>query len=1073
MNLPRLAIRRPTFITSLLAALLIIGVISLFNMSVRMFPDVEFPYVLVQTQYTGAGPEEIEQLVSKPMEDAISAVSGIKHINSISQDSYSIVYAEFNLEKNPDIALQEVKDKVAAIRNDLPDEIEEPVIQKLDPDSLPIMVLSLKADMSPKELYDFADDKITKDLARVDGTSQIEIIGGAKREIHVNVDRKKLHDFETTLTAVSNAINASSLNVPIGKINRGATELSFRTIGEFRTIKQIGDVVISFVGNDVPVKVADIAELDDSTEDEYSRGRITVNENGTVTAERAMLVNVYKQSKSNDVKISDGLWKEVAKINKKYADMPSRPELTVVSDNARGVRMNIEDVRRTILEGVFLAIIVVYFFLGSWRSTFITALALPNSLIGAFVFMNIAGFSINVLTLMSLSLAVGLLIDDAIVVRENIFRHYEEGADPVTAAENGTNEVLLAVIATTSTVIAVFLPLGFLTGIMGRFFKEFGFTVVFAMMISVVDALTIAPMLSAYIIPSHESVKNKKTNKFVAAFSYIVRLLTVNWFEKLYSVVVACYEWAITIVLKYKKTTLALSLAVFVFSLGLAKQLQVSFMPSSEFGEFSISLEAEPGTSLDQMDKIAKSIEALVSSEPDVEMVVTSVGNVRKESNIASIFIKMVPYEQRRRTTGEMKDYVRKKVAENIHIKGLAFSVVDAGGLGGGRSDFIMQFMGADTATLDKAAAVIRGEFAKIPHLVDIKSNYRAGKPELQIHMDAKRMELLGVNSVTAGMELRAMVDGNLAAKYRQMGREYDIRVQLKEAQKNLLEAFNDTYIFNVNQRLIKLKNVAFPIEAEGPTKIYKVDRGQFITVEGNLNVGGATGNIQKEAVRIFNELKNSPEYKEDWKHIEYSFSGDAEEMGTMFFNMMFAALMGMIFIYMVLASLYESLITPFTIMSALPLAIVGGLAALYVTGQYIDMFTMIGFIMLLGIVAKNSILLVDYIQQLMRAGYAIHDAIIKAGKVRLRPILMTSFAIIAGMLPMALGLTEVGKFRRGMGIVIVGGIISSTILTLLVVPAIFEYLDRFRRFTRKLFGRPEKRFVDYDEVTTMEKPQQ
>ncbi|MDR3275261.1 MAG: efflux RND transporter permease subunit [Endomicrobium sp.] len=1113
MNLAKLAIKRPTFVSVLLMTVLILGVVSLNKLSVRMLPDVEFPYAGVITAYPGAGVEEIEQLVTKPIEDALSGVSGLKHSVSVNQDNLSIVFGEFELSKNPDVAAQEIKDKIGPIRRNLPEGIKDPIVIKADMNNFPLVTLSLKsANMRSKELYDFAYDVVSKDLAQVSGVSQINIIGGAKREIHVNVDKEKLKDHELTLTALSNKIKSNTLNVPAGKVNRGAQEISFRTMGEFKSVKQINDVVLNFIENDKPVTVKDVAEVEDGVADEISRARLDLKKDGKITYQPSILLYVYRQAKGNDVAVSDGIKKKIVQLNENYKKYESKPELTVVSDLARGTRNNIEDVKSAILEGVFLAIVVVYFFLGSWRSTFITVLALPNSLIGSFVFMHIFGFSLNVISLMSLSLAVGLLIDDAIVVRENIFRHYEEGADPVKAAIDGTNEVTLAVIATTSTVIAVFLPVAFLSGIMGQFFKEFGLTVVFAMGISIIDALTIAPMLSAYIIPEHNKNVLIKSN-IGKAWGYVInifRTLTVGWFNPAFNFIEKSYRRLVSFIVKEnfvnvqtaKKKRFVVSwkfmillIAVFMFLITIlvsVKYLKRTFMPSSEWGEFNIGVTAKPGTSLDEMDKYSKQVEEIIMSESDIELISSAVGSEDMFTNLSnktSMYVKMIPDNSRNilfenvkrffskkeskpvikrmRTTSEMKDYLR-NILKNKFGDELEFSILSQSL--SGDSEFILELSGDDVSILHDAAKLLIEKFKTIPYFVDIHSNYKPGKSEIQIQTDPKKMESFGVNSFIVGSEVRAMIDGVVSGQYREKGLEYDIKVKLQNSQKDIVKSFDTVYVSNVNNKLIKLKNVAFIKEASAPTQIYRKDRSRYITIEGNIGKGGTIDEIQKQVSKILNEEKTDHKNLKKWENINFQFSGNAEGMTDMFESIIIAGALSIIFIFMVLASLYESVITPFTIMTSLPLAIIGGVLALLFSHQPIDMFTMIGMIMLLGIVAKNSILLVDCIQQQMHGGLSINDSIIKAGVIRLRPILMTSFAIIAGMLPTALGLSEVGKFRQGMGIVVIGGIISSTFLTLIVVPAIFEYMDKCRHSLRKIINKPDKRMIDYTENQLKEK---
>ncbi|MDR1784137.1 MAG: efflux RND transporter permease subunit [Endomicrobium sp.] len=1127
MNLAKLAIKRPTFVSALLVSILILGFICLSKLDVRMFPDVEYPYVLIRTFYPGAGITDIEKLVTKPIEDALSGISGLKHSGSINQDNLSIVYGEFELSKNPDIAAQEVRDKVEQIRVNLPENIKGPTIIKVDLNSLPLITLSLKSkSMKSKELFDFADDIVSKDLSQVSGVSQVQVMGGIKEELHVNANKRKLKEHGITLAMLADRILSNGLDIPAGRINKGYEEITFRTIGEFRSIGQINDIVVNFSGNDRAVTVKDVAKVEYGIgeEDSRSRSRLGIKENGKITCEHSILLSVCKQTKGNDITISDRVREKISKLNEKYRMYEGEPKLTVISDSTIGIKRNINNVKSTILEGIFLAVIVVYLFLGSWRSTFITALALPNSLIGAFIFMYIFGFSLNVVSLMSLSLTVGLLIDDAIVVRENIFRHYEQGVSPVRAAIDGTKEVTLAVVATTSTVIAVFLPLAFLSGIMGQFFKEFGLTVVFAMVISIIDALTIAPMLSAYIIPDHNDDKifvECKVQRILKSVIAIFRMFTVDWFNKIFSFIEMSYRKLISFIvngkfvnipikflkrdkkyftISWKFITLTISMFIFLGMIVVAKgYLKTTFMPTSEWGEFNVTIVGKPGTSLDTMDKYSKQIEKIIINDPNVELISSTIGSggdmVTNLSNQTNIYVKMVSgksqggfiekvkellnkrknvsiAKSKMRTTSEMKDYLRKVLSKKFSGE-LEFSISKSS-IGSGSSEFIMELTSSeDTNVLYDAVNTLIERYKKIPYFVDVHSNCKIGKPEIQIKMDSQKMRDLGVcSTIDVGGEIRAMINGVVlfGRKYKRDAFEHDIRVKLEDDQKDILKNFNDMYVRNINNKLIKLKDIALIEETSNPDKVYRKDRSRFVTIEGNVAAGGTIGEIQKEVMRIFNEEKTNTKNFEKWKNISYELSGNVEDMKDMFKSIFIASVASIIFIFIVLASLYESIVTPFTIMTALPLAIIGGIIALVLFKQPIDMFTMIGMIMLLGIVAKNSILLVDCIQQQMRNGLSMNESIIKAGSVRLRPILMTSFALIAGMLPTALGFSEVGKFRRGMGIVVIGGVISSTILTLIVVPAIFGYMDKFRCLLRKLIGRPDKRMVDYLDEQLKEK---
>jgi len=1040
MSLATLSIKRPTFIVAVVAVMMVVGLISFSRLGVDMFPDVTFPVVSVVTPYRGAGPAEIETLVSKPMEEELSSISGIKHMNSTNQDGVSIIWVEFVLGTDSKYAAQQVRDKVASARAKLPREIDESTIRRFDPADNSVLRLTLSADLPPVELFRLAKDTVKTQLEKVPNVALVQITGGTEREIQVNLDKAKLKEREVSLTSISQRIAANSQNVPVGKIAQGAQEILFRTLGEYRSLDRIRDTAVNFFGSDQPVTVKDLGTVVDSAQE--------VKSFGYFNGQPAVFIDVFRQSGSNTVEVVDNLLKATDQLNKELPTLAGKPKITLVQDMARPIRMNVEDVRTAIFEGILLTILVVYFFLGSFRSTFITAFALPNSLLGAFILMYLMGFSINMITLLALSLSVGLLIDDAIVVRENIWRHMHMGKTPKQAAIDGTKEVTMAVIATSVTVISVFLPVGFLSGTVGQFFKQLGWTVVFAMAVSLFDSMTMAPLLSAYMASGEKKAK-KGFAKFFDVCCTPLHLL-VRAFDRFQDWLSKVYEAIMRIVLKHRVLILAASLVFFVGSLGLLPKIKKTFMSAQDIGYFQVTLEAAPGTSLASMQTSALEIEKIIRRHPEVKKSALLVGNADGEPNVASYYVELVHYKKRNIDTSSFKEKLREELKPYAAVNP---KLRDIGAVGN-RSPFSMLLVGDDLDQLAIAAEEAKAKLSAIPGLVDVDTNYRSGKPEYQIRMDPARMERLGVSAVTVGTELRGMVDGVVPAKFRESDKEYDIRVRLNPEQRDLRAGLDSFFVPNMNYNLIRLSDVATPKATAGPLKISRRDRTRYIMVTGELGKGGALGNIQEQAVKIMKTVK-MPE------GVSYQFIGEAEDMKELFVNILIAMGLAVLLIYLVLASLYESVVMPVLIMLALPLAMVGALGALFAFDKTLDIFSMIGLVMLLGLVAKNSILLVDYTIHLMRRGLPRREAIIQAGKIRLRPILMTTIALIAGMLPLALALSEVSRFRQSMGVAIIGGLITSTLLTLLVVPACFEWADDIRLWLRKLFGRPVLREID------------
>lgn len=1035
MRLADLAIKRPVFVTSLVFVILVMGLMSIKKLPVDMFPNITFPVVTVTTIYPGAGPAEVETLVSKVYEDEISTVTGIKRLSSINNEGVSTVIAEFTLETDIKYAEQQIRDRVSSAKRKLPDDIEEPIIRRIDPADQPILILSVTADLKPGELYDLADKELKPRIEQVNQVGLVEVIGGREREIHVELDRAKLKNFEISATSVNQRISAAGANIPAGKVDQANSETVIRTLGEFKDVKDIGSVIVSFFGNDVPVTVNDVGRVVDTVKDEKSRAFF----NG----QKSVYLMVYRQSGSNTIAVADAVKARVLKIDKEIKVKIASAKVAVVRDGAKPIRANVVDVQEAIMIGIFLTLFVVYFFLGSGRSTFITGLALPNSLIGAFFLMWVCGFSINIMTLLALSLAVGLLIDDAIVVRENIFRHTEMGKPAIQAASDGTKEVTLAVIATTLAVVAVFGPIAFLQGVVGQFFKEFGLTICFAMLISLFDAMTMAPMLSAYFAGAKHGEKTGPRKGIFAPVGNAWEATmgrALKAFDRFQTRLENRYERILVWTLGHPLKIIIGAFLIFILSLMSLKFVPKTFLPPQDMGEFSVALDMPPGTNLDQMTEMANKVDETIRSNNEVDQSVMFIGSQTGQANKATFFINMVPSDKRKINTSNFKAKLREqlkpfKVANPI--------VKDIDMVSGGQRPFNLNIHGNNLEELEKYADIVVEKLKKNSGLLDVDMTHRPGKPEFQIVPDKFKAERLGVATNILGAELRTQVEGTVPAVFRAGGEEYDIRVRLQDDQRDIQKGFAQSFVPNVNLSLIRLSDVAQPVETTGPASITRQDRGRYIQIQADVAPNGpGMGGVMADIDTMFKTDVKLPE------GMRYSFTGQAENFQELMANMIMAAILGILFIYLVLASLYESFITPLTILLVLPLAAIGAFFALAITQESLNIFSMIGCVMLMGVATKNSILLVDYSNQLIGEGMSMKDAVIRAGKVRLRPILMTTFALIAGMLPLAIGLNEASKQRTAMGVAVVGGLISSTALTLIVVPAAFSYFERFRRWS-------------------------
>lgn len=1033
MNIARLSIKNPVFIVCVMLVIMLGGIASFKSMSVDLFPNVDVPVVAVITIYPGAGPEEIETLVSRPLEEQISSIAGLKRLSSKNLEGVSQVVAEFKSGVNVNRAEQQVRDKVNLSRGKMPSEIEEPIIRRFDPSDQPVLILALTGDVPQAELYDLADQFVKPRFEQVNNVGAVEIYGGRKREIQVLLDRSKLREKEMSVSQVAAQIGVSGENIPGGKVSIGAKELSFRGLGEFESVPQISDILINLYGNEVPTKVGAVGKVVDTVIDEKNRTFID--------GKSSLFLFVFRQSGTNTIRVADDAKAAIEKINAELAKGTSKGKIQTVIDGSKMIRDNVYDVYETILIAIILTVLTVFFFLGDLKITLITALALPISLIGAFNLMAWAGFSINIVSLIALSLAVGLLVDDAIVIAENIHKRLKKGDDPLVAAEKGTNELQLSVFAITLVVIAVFAPVGFMQGTIGQFLKEFGLTMAFSMMISFIVALTLIPMLSAYFVDA-EHENHEAQSLYSKTIGAVLR-----WFDRFQTRLENWYGSLLKLITRRPIVSLVSSVLVFAFSLVVAQKVPSAFIPEMDNGQIVITFELPPGTSLDGTQELADKIEKIVRTHSNVSLAPVIVGGLNGEANKGQLFVLLKSGKERGGTTAQFKEIMRNELKE-FHTAKLVVKDYDVtGGMAG--QPMILNLVGSDQKQVQDYAAKLVKFMQSDARIKDVESDARDGKPEFSIKLRPEAANTYGINSKTMGLELRGQVEGFTPAKFREKGKEYDVRVRLEGSQRNLKDNYAKVLVPNVNHKLVRLSDIAEAKEVLGPAEINRLDRGRSVQVQAGLAPGVGLSNVSKDIDKYLTEGETKLP-----ADIRYNWAGDVENSADLGSSAAIAIGFAVVLIYLILASLYASFVTPVTVLSALPLALCGAFYALYITNEVMSIFATLGIFLLLGVSGKNSILLVDFANQMMKEGKSRTEAIIAAGQSRLRPILMTSFALIAGTMPIAIGLNEASKMRTAMGWAIVGGLISSTLLTLVVVPAIFSYVDRYRVWSKGLMGR-------------------
>jgi len=1024
MKIADVSIKQPVFITMIIIALVVIGGLSYSRLGVDLMPDITLPIVAITVANPGVGPEEMESQVTKPIEDVLSTLNGLDKLYSTSAEGISLIVAQFVLEKDAQQAASEVREKVATIRNTLPREIIEPIIDKFDPSAVPVVSFGVQSKgqaMNLPQLRTYIEDKIQPLIQQVDGVGAVNIIGGLEREIQVEVDLNKMNALGISIAQVSQAIRGENLNLPAGRVTEKSQDFLIRTKAEFRSLQEMLDITVANVAGN-PVYLKDIGTVKDATKTKRTISRLNGQEN--------IAIVVQKQSGTNTVKVADQVYKALDRIKAANPNV----EIRTTVDTSVMIKNSRDEVINSLILGILFAGLVVLFSFGDLRNTLITVAGLPVCIIAVFAVMSALGYTVNIITLMALSLSVGLLIDDAIVVRENIFRHMDKlGQSPRQAASDGTSEVGLAVMATTLTIVAVFLPVAFTSGIAGKFFRQFGVTVAAAVLISLFEAFTFAPMLSAYFFKKAEK-GGRKT--LASRFEGFVSKL----YEKLGNNYRPILRWA----LGHRKTIVLITTGVFILSAYLFTLVGTGGAPHGQQPEFNLAIQTASGSSLEQTDRIVRRIEAVLRQQKEITDLAAIVGTTDGASDQATINVKLnIPTKDAQ----AYQDRLRPRLAV---IPGATITFQEAMSMGGGAMSSMQQLpiqidlKGTDLGHLSKAGDDVVKALQSVSGLVDINSNNRPPKPEIQIQIDRERATRLGAGTFQVASLMRSMIDGDLASKYREGEKLIDIRVRASEDVRTNLDKIRQAYLPTLRGGSITLDQVAQLKIVNGPTQIKRTNRTRRISISANILKGRAMNEITRKADAALAGVR----FPSD---VSYEYSGQVEMTRKMFSSLTLALFLAIIFVYMILASQFGSFVQPFVIMLALPLSIIGAVLGLLLANKLFDMVAFIGLIMLMGLVTKNSILLVDYTNVLRRRGLKRSEAIIEAGSTRLRPILMTTLAMILGMIPVALGLGASASFRQAIGFTIIGGLISSTVLTLVVVPVVYVILDNFvSKFSKK-----------------------
>lgn len=1028
MNITNVCVKRPVFTTMLMVSLIVLGLASFVGLGVDLYPKVDIPVVTATTILEGASPEEIESEVTKPLEEELNTISGVDYMRSVSTEGKSIIIASFVLEKDLDVAVNDVNRKISASLYKLPKGIESPVIAKVDPDAMPIASVLLSSNRNPKETTELADKVVKRRLQTVKDVGSITLLGGTAREIQIIIDPKKLFSYNLSINEVKNNIQNQNLEIPAGRLTWELSERGLRTLGRVDSVEKLSNIIIADYKG-APVRIKDIGEVIDGVEEARSISKVNGKE--------GIALQIRKQSGSNTIEVVDKINERIEEIQE---SLPADVKLSLVRDQSRFIRKSIAEVEHHLILGAIFVSLVILFFMRDFKAAVVASIAIPVSIIGTFLLMKIMGFTLNNMTLLALSMCTGIVIDDAIIVLENIFRYVEEkGISPMEAAVEATNEILSAVVATTTSLVVIFLPVGFMSGTVGKFFNSFGLTAAFAITLSLFVALTLIPTLTGRLFKSSNKFNTKqKTSKDTLFFRVIDHL----------------YDKALRWSLDHRLIIVIIAISIVCSTPLIFKLVKFEFFPEDDMSEYAVVLETPPGSSLTETANVTKQIEDKIRKLDGVNEVFTTIGDGSSVTGV-SIYINLLPMKERNTTQDELMKQTREIIKDYPGLRPSVQFVSTVADGASRRTKYNMVIQGPDIKKLEEYSKEFIRQLSHVKGFVDLDTAVPDVSPEVQIDINRDRASDLGINIMSIASAMKTMVGGEKISTFKEGSEQYDIRLRLNKENRKSIEDVNALPIRTANQDLIRLDNIAEVKEGKSPSQINHYNMEREITVIANLD-GLALGDAVKAGEKILKNMNLPSEYK------TYPI-GLSKMLEESVHNFLIATVLSIIFIYIVLAAQFESYTQPLIIMSSIPLAVPFGLLSLWAFDQTLNIYSMIGMLVLFGVVKKNAILQVDYTNTLVAQGKAIKDAIIEADHERLRPILMTTVTIIAGMLPLALGKGDGSGARGTMATLIMGGQALCLVITLLVVPVLYslradgkllldKYFNNFKGFLQAKF---------------------